>query len=448
MPRVARRLAPLWLVLLGAALWLALVRRGGGGADEDGLASPSTLLVEQPEDGTLGGAHGGHSAHGGAPCSSMPARPPALGAEPAQPGQPMQTSVQDAQCLRDCLAGGGAACECARAAAGTWLTEACARRPGTVACALQRECGSSHLQQQQKQDHHHHDQHQECAALNVLGVLCAESAAIADTPECRARARACELSHCVFPAAVAWPPAASLAAATRQMCEAMPMAGCERCSAEACADPLGALVAVCAGMRMEPCDALTAVCPQLAGRPVLAALLGCPAGPASALDTAPPDMKMYFHTGIRDYLLLKQLVPGSALQYAAACASIVVACFASAQLRLLRRHYEHEWAASPISPQPQWAGRGAAGLLPVAGMLALRALRGEAAELDAARLVRRGAARAALVVAQQAVDYSLMLVAMTFNLGYCLALLAGTGLATLAYGHLAPPESDDETCCA
>ena len=80
-------------------------------------------------------------------------------------------------------------------------------------------------------------------------------------------------------------------------------------------------------------------------------------------------------------------------------------------------------------------------------------------------LARRNAARAALVAASTTLEYALMLVAMTFNVGLYAAVVGGFALGTLLFGHWGrdsrvkergatggPMEqlvaANDEDCCA
>ena len=51
------------------------------------------------------------------------------------------------------------------------------------------------------------------------------------------------------------------------------------------------------------------------------------------------------------------------------------------------------------------------------------------------RIFRANAARALLVTVSSGLDYLLMLVAMTYNVGLFLAVVVGLGVGTLAFGH-------------
>jgi copper transporter 1 len=113
-----------------------------------------------------------------------------------------------------------------------------------------------------------------------------------------------------------------------------------------------------------------------------------------------PEMRMYFHTGWEDYVLFHGWVPRSQASYTLACLSIIVAAAASMALRGARTVYEaREYRRS--SPT-----------------------------------YRANARRAAFVVVGTTLDYSLMLVAMTFNAGLFASLILGFGLGTLLFGHL------------
>lgn len=201
--------------------------------------------------------------------------------------------------------------------------------------------------------------------------------------------------------------------AARSACAAMPMMpACAQCGTGPgeCPNPLLALSRVCGGgmSSMSECTSWLLWCHVPGATHDLPAFCGdVPSG------ADPVPMRMYFHTGIRDYVLFHSWVPSTLTAYILAIAATALGGVVSAWLRAVRVVYEaHAWARASGG----W---------------------------EHAPLLRRNTGRALIVVISSAVDYLLMLIAMTFNVGLFVAVILGLGVGTLLFGHWGRSSSPD-----
>ena len=228
-----------------------------------------------------------------------------------------------------------------------------------------------------------------------------------------------------------------------------------------------------------------------------------------------PPMKMYLHASVSEIILLKEWVPRSTGPFIASCLAIIAAAVLVQALKAWRLLTEATWAQANVAPCCQVncgpkhddAPLGAslddrssameAGAPPpgscCGGGAAPPELSGAAAPVVATGslsssldvpisggsgrgawwlkrdrgLAQRNAARAAFTMVIVFLDYMLMLVVMTFNLGLIISAILGFGLGALLFGHMgerggstavmaASPESendlevrfvDSQTCC-
>jgi len=132
-------------------------------------------------------------------------------------------------------------------------------------------------------------------------------------------------------------------------------------------------------------------------------------------------MKMYFHTGYFDYILFQEWVPQDALQYWLAILGIFLATVVYEILRSVR--------PVMIRSQPQ-------GKTPeTEGLLSEQNNNSFLAPLDMGREILRAFLRTVEVT----LSYLLMLVVMTFNVGYFLALIAGAFVGAIIVGRFQFP---------
>ena len=222
-----------------------------------------------------------------------------------------------------------------------------------------------------------------CGWLPLLAAACAT---MPDVPACTDFMSVCSQGKCApyrADSALALMPSHEKAyAAVASICGSMPMDACADCTADSaarCRDPLLTLSALCSAMPgMEACAPHRAMC-AAADASALRPFCG---GAADSM-AMPPMMRSYFHTGIGDYLLLKEWVPRSNGAYALACVCVVLGGVLSTALKGVRLALEQQWLR-----RQGWPARG-----------------------GHARLYTN-ACRAALVVSTTGIDYLLMLLAM------------------------------------
>lgn len=238
------------------------------------------------------------------------------------------------------------------------------------------------------------------------------------------------------------PSASAAASAAAGACASMAMSGCEGCAGpDACPHPVSRLVRLCSAMPgMPQCDLVSGLCDRVArlgsGHDVLAAqeAFGC------VTPRPVPKMQMYFHGGVEDYLLFQSWVPASSAEFYAALAAIVLFALASARLKIGRHLREEAWAAQPLNVRPPaWAARGSwLGVLPMFFHLAShedKVIAADAGLVGMNQLIVRNLERGLRTLVITCIDYGLMLVAMTFNVGFFAAVVGGIALAQVLYGH-------------
>ena len=187
------------------------------------------------------------------------------------------------------------------------------------------------------------------------------------------------------------------------VCEAMPsMSACGTCrsGSGACPDPLLSVSKLCRAMpSMDSCAPWEAWCLAPGSEHDLPAYCG-----GVPHDGGGVPMRMYFHLDWRDYILFKGWTPHDAETYVLALAAVALSAVGSAWLRAVRVVFECSQAGAPGGGRRH-------------------------------RIFRANAARALLVTVSSGLDYLLMLVAMTYNVGLFLAVVVGLGVGTLAFGH-------------
>ena len=324
----------------------------------------------------------------------------------------------------------------------------CMMMPRMSGCSVRRQCAASVRGAAGKP----------CADFSLLGDVCVEMGGMDKCANydklCAANSTVAECS--ANPPIAHLPTTKNAEAGAKAICKMMPgMSACSQCGASSCDDPLLALGALCQSMpSMAGCktSGWEAMCAADDAGAALPAYCGSAGG-----GDDPPEMRMYFHTGLVDYVLWESAVPRTPAAYALACAAIVVAGVVAVMLRGARTLVEQRWvraaatggATAPADGALYYSGGGGGG----------------ADKGGVPSLARRNAARAGLVAASTTLEYALMLVAMTFNVGLYAAVVGGFALGTLLFGHWGrdsrvkergatggPMEqlvaANDEDCCA
>jgi hypothetical protein len=175
----------------------------------------------------------------------------------------------------------------------------------------------------------------------------------------------------------------------------------------------------------------------------------------------PPIMKMFFHFGYVDYILFKQWVPRSPLQYWLSVLAVVLLGIFYEYLLTIRAILEYQWAERDA----QRMARLNNGLGGSNGALDREGLLLQSGDVDRQRfknanpymIVFRGAGpkfdwsqellRAFLQFIETVISYSLMLIAMTFNVGLFLGVPLGIALGALMFARFRG-SLPKRACCA
>lgn len=242
---------------------------------------------------------------------------------------------------------------------------------------------------------------------------------------------AVEACHAVPQALTRMPTEQQANAAALKACAQMPsMSACSACTgatAAQCPDPLLSLSKLCQAMpAMDECMGWGAWCALPKSAEELPAY--CAGAPPPGGGGVP--MRMYFHLDWRDYILFQSWVPDSARSYFVSIVAVMAGGVTSAWLRGVRAVLERHLARAAGKVGRNWT-------------------------------LRDNACRAAVVALSTTLDYALMLVAMTYNVGLFFAVIVGLALGTLGFGHwgrapahrlhdaqapfLAEPERDDDS---
>lgn len=205
---------------------------------------------------------------------------------------------------------------------------------------------------------------------------------------------------------VRMPSAGQAKMAALRVCTEMPkMAACPACTAASCPDPLLSLSKLCQAMpAMDECAGWEAWCVLPESSDELPAY--CSGAPPPGGGGVP--MRMYFHTDWRDYILFESWVPDDARSYFVSLVAVLCMGVMSAWLR---------------------------GVRAVAESYLARMRRRKGGRNDGLATLRDNAVRALLVSVSTALDYLLMLIAMTYNVGLFTAVIVGLGIGTLGFGH-------------
>lgn len=230
-----------------------------------------------------------------------------------------------------------------------------------------------------------------------------------------------------------------------------------------CADPLLSYSRICLSMEMDGCQDWKQMCTSNVG---LVPFCGEEGG--EGRETCSGVMRMYFHNGWDDVVLFQSWVPCSVGKYVATCVGVILLGVIVAFLKVIRVRLECRFERSVLLLRDSRPGGGAVGGGGAGGAHA--AERGERGErrgggdtpVEAPLLtlssisvprdngeegffagilprsgleVKQNVLRGVLVSVTLALDYSLMLVAMTFNIGLFVAVCLGVGLGSVLFGH-------------
>ncbi|KAJ3043520.1 hypothetical protein HDV00_004909 [Rhizophlyctis rosea] len=301
----------------------------------------------------------------------------------------------------------------------TSLTSLCTQMPGMPSCSLKSACQSSPTSIPS----------QYCTPFSLLSSACAKDMPTMD--DCRQYNSVCNSTSpsyatCQAAALPSLPTTAQLAKQIYSICTEMSMDGCDRCkltptSTYAECDLLQTYSYLCKSMpSMSQCAQYTSLCSANPGLDQYCAV---------SATSDPPEMKMYFHTGIRDFVLFYEWVPRTTGHYVGALIGafllgLIYEAFQAAHLHLER-------VRSAPSDKKVLLSKG----------------------YHATSALIRGCSR----LISATIAYLMMLVVMTYNVGLFFATVVGLGVGSAAFGEIARREAvkagleevvrENEICC-
>lgn len=342
-----------------------------------------------------------------------------------------------------------------------------------------------------------------CEPFSLLADLCSgiDSQATSDK-HCKGFKDLCSVNKTVVKQCSVRPAVPRLVSATiaqnsvKALCNSMPdMKECSECDGS-CPDPLLAYSSICLSMKMDGCEAWANMCQ--AEPDGLTAFCG-----TTDEATCSGKMQMFFHTGFEDYILFKSWVPCTQGRYIASCFGVLFLGVFVAFLKVVRVRLEDRFARARSTRETRerrssqeeggdgdTLGRGG-GMGEVAGegessssaaplrargrvrenavaspLLALASHASQGLDTEgegffAGILPRNGLqlqqnlVRGVVASVTLAVEYVLMLVAMTFNIGLFVAVCLGVFVGNVLFGHLHDKAShgpgqllEERSCCS
>jgi len=202
------------------------------------------------------------------------------------------------------------------------------------------------------------------------------------------------------------------------MCSQMPMDGCNLCgNTSLSCDALTVYSQICLQMPdTAECSMWRNLCKNISTWPLC----------ATTTPGALPEMQMYFHFGFTDYILFKDWIPQNSTQYYLAIAGIFILALIYEALRTARALFEAQVRVHTVMQQQQQLEQIQSLLPPEARMPHFDCV------TELSRSIFRGA--------EFILSYFMMLIAMTFNVGFCIALVAGVVTGTFLFGRFQFPQ--------
>ncbi|KAJ2997085.1 hypothetical protein HDV02_005899 [Globomyces sp. JEL0801] len=290
----------------------------------------------------------------------------------------------------------------------------CKQMPGMPSCELQKSCAS-----RGKSDSY-------CSPFALYATQCTDMNTMSDCSTynkmCGSNPSVALPSQCKALPLTAFPSTEKTTQLIYGICTSMTMSGCETCkikSAEetyASCDLIGTYAKLCQAMPdMSQCQAWKSMCKATPDLPYCEST-------STGSATAPPEMRMYFHTGISDYVLFQTWVPRTGGQYALYWSLCFLLAIVYEALQVFVTLQEVKWSQEAFSSNsksdtPFWVH--------IAGLS-----HGFAG-------FKVAVARGLLRIITSTLAYALMLVAMTFNVGLFFSVIGGFGLGTVLFAPIA-----------
>jgi len=208
---------------------------------------------------------------------------------------------------------------------------------------------------------------------------------------------------------------------TKSICMEMDMDGCSKCANEtAGCDWLQVYSDLCLMMpEMSQCSAWKQMC------------LAIPAWPLCAISSEAPNdvvqMRMYFHTDYRDYILFKEWVPKDNTQYALSVLAVFTISVIYEFLKMIRSIAERRWERMYMGYAP--IGDGVRGVFFAPFRFAV------------------DVPRALLQFIEVMWGLFVMLIAMTYNVGLVVTIGVGAAVGTLLFGRYTKYDARPNSAC-
>jgi copper transporter 1 len=197
----------------------------------------------------------------------------------------------------------------------------------------------------------------------------------------------------------------------KEICSSHFMEGCSQCSTGSTCDYLTVYANLCKEMpEMHSCKNWSQMCANdLKSWPELCTQQG--------ID--PPSMRMYFHSGIKDYILFREFVPQNGLQYAFTVVFTILLGVLLEYLSMVRYRLDLKWSKT---------------FKPSLGFLDENAATGGQVVKQEGLTDRQRLIRSSIRFVEILIGYSLMLIAMTFNIGMFFSAIVGLSLGEFLFG--------------
>ncbi|KAI9203865.1 Ctr copper transporter family-domain-containing protein [Polychytrium aggregatum] len=289
------------------------------------------------------------------------------------------------------------------------LTDLCSQMPGMPGCTLMNLCAQNSNAIASPY----------CSSQSLFTDICVTDG-MGRMSGCSSYNSTCssQTSSCVSPSGM--PTSQGLAQQIYSICTSMSMTSCQACPT--LSQPKSSPPSY------SDCDMFTTyfnLCKEMPGMQQCAIYSSfCSAHPeftlcqvSTALD--PPTMKMYFHTGILDYVLFESWVPRTTLQYIGYIVATLLVSFVYEGIVAYSQVLESQWNHQLLKAKGAFDQEHSVSAKGLSGIQKTRIT-----------LVRGG-----LRFLTTTLGYSIMLITMTFNYGLFFAVIFGLVFGTMVFGQ-------------
>jgi len=229
-------------------------------------------------------------------------------------------------------------------------------------------------------------------------------------------------------------------------CSQHSMPGCELCSSQTeCTDPLLGLAQVCQTMLMPSCSSLVQMCSDTSNSD-----LGVFCDDSLDGTNPTPYMKMYFHTGILEYILFKDFVPSNNTEYSLAWMFVFVLGVLNAYVKVIKARFAYKFMNSTKTSLLLSREELESVNNPNDNNKSEPNSYSQFTPLPLAQIeFTHNLLLSSLMLVILTIDFLLMLIAMTFNVGLFFAVVGGMAVGSFFYAAeiRARGSSIDPTCC-